>query len=182
MIEVVHEHSVDLSLLRERANILDLGCRGFGFTHAMRDLGHTVFPVDIDDLPEFNDYERCAITNYTGYCGIIHTNDPQGTKIGPGNSIPCYTLEDYMKLKRVEFWDLLKSDIEGAEYEMVLNLTKPPAKQVSMEMHMHCGQKESQVWDIVLKLKELGYQKAAWDYSEKHGAGLNVWDALFILK
>jgi len=181
MIEVIHEHSVDMSLLPAKATILDLGCRGFAFTNHFRELGHTVHAVDIDDL-QHGDYDQCAITNYNGMCGIIHTGDPQGTKIGPGDSIRCYTLEDYMKLKGVEFWDLIKADIEGGEFEMVMSLSKAPTRQISMEFHGHCGQTNEEIMAIVDRLGKLGYTPIQHDCNARHGAGFNYWDSLFILK
>jgi len=181
MIEVIHEHSVDISLLPAKATILDLGCRGFAFTNYFRELGHTVHAVDIDDL-QHGDYDQCAITNYTGMCGITNTGDPQGTKIGPGDSIRCYTLEDYMKLKGVEFYDLVKVDIEGGEYEMIMDLDFSPAQQISIEMHRHCGQSDLEIFNIVWRLNLLGYEAQKHELTSEHGAGLNFWDSLFILK
>lgn len=181
MIEVVHEHSVDMELLPAKATILDLGCRGFQFGNYFRKLGHEVHEVDMDSGLH-GKYDQCAITNYTGYCGIIHFPDPQATRVGLGASIPCYTLEDYMKLKGVEFFDLLKSDIEGAEYEMIMSLAKAPAKQLSIEWHLHCGQTKEQVREAGEKLINLGYWPKRLELTEQHGAGLNYWDSLFILK
>jgi len=181
MIEIIREHSVDISLLPAKATILDLGCRGFAFTNHFRELGHTVHAVDIDDL-QHGDYDQCAITNYTGMCGITHTGDPQGTKIGPGDSIRCYTLEDYMKLKGVEFYDLIKSDCEGEEIKIVESLTEAPAKMLSIEWHLHTGQDPKGVYWAVKRLNELGYETIKHELTEAHGAGYNNWDSLFILK
>lgn len=180
-IQVIHEHSVDLELLPQKATILDLGCRGMEFTNHFLRLGHKVFPLDIDDFQP-KDYEQCAITNYTGYCGITHTNDPQGTKMGPGDSIPCYTMEDFMKHRGIKFFDLVKMDVEGAEVEIIASLIEPPSKQLSIEWHRHCGQSLKEIADSLYKLNELGYEIIQHEFTEAHGAGLNAWDSLFILK
>lgn len=180
-IETVHEHSYCPELLPANAIIADIGCRNFLWANHFRELGHTVHAVDIDDL-EGGDYDQCAITNYTGFCGMVTNNDPQATKIGPGDLIPCYTLVDFMKMKEVKIYDLLKSDIEGSEYDMVMGLKKAPAKQISMEMHIHCGQTIEQTADIYLKLISLGYKTIKHSMTSEHGAGLNYWDSLFILK
>lgn len=181
MIEVIHEHSVDMNLLPKKATILDLGCRGFQFGNYFRKLGHIVHEVDMDD-GLYGSYDQCAITNYTGFCGIIHTSDPQGTKIGPGHLIPCYTLEDYMKLKGVEFLDVIKMDVEGAEVDIIASLTKAPSKQLSIEWHRHCGQPLKDIADSLYKLTELGYKTIKHEFTNEHGAGLNAWDSLFILQ
>ena len=181
MIEVIHEHSVCLDLLPAKAVIADIGCRGFAFTNHFRELGHTVHAIDIDDL-QHGDYDQCAIAGWTGLCGISRNNDPQATKIGPGENVRCYTLKDYMKSKGVEFYDLIKSDIEGAEYAMIMNLEKAPAKQLSVEFHMHCGQTLLQVNEMVATLVSLGYRPVTHEYTTMHGAGFNYWQSLFILK
>lgn len=185
MISVIAEHSVRLDLLPEWANILDLGCRGFtfreGILKAFGERGVYIYGVDIDYLNS-DDYTRCAITNFTGKCGIWRNNDPQATRIAVGNEIDCYTLEVFSKLKGVEFWDLIKMDIEGSEYEVIMSLTKAPCKQFSIEFHIHCGQTKEQVSECVTKLESLGYEIATHELTEQHGAGFNYWSSLFILK
>lgn len=185
MIEVIHEHSYYPDLLPEKAVIADIGCRGFLWTNHFRELGHTVHAIDMDDL-QHGDYDRCAINKYTGECGIWRGNDPQATKIDPLNinleSVRCYTLEDYMKLKGVDFFDLIKSDCEGAEVDIIMSLSKPPTKQYSIEWHLHCGQDPKDVYWATKRLNELGYETIKHELTEAHGAGYNFWSSLFILK
>lgn len=185
-IQIVHEHSVDLDLLPKKATILDLGCRGMEFTNHFLRLGHKVFPLDIDDFQP-KDYEQCAITDYTGFCGITRSNDMQATKIGPINhftaeQVPCYTLEEFMRTRGINFFDLIKMDVEGAEEEIVFSLKKAPSKQMSIEFHMHCGQSVAVVEAIKFHLEILGYETILHEMTEQHGAGKNYWSSLFILK
>lgn len=180
MIEVIHEHSYSPDLLPEKAVIADIGCRGFLWTNHFRELGHTVHAIDIDRF-DGADYDRCAITSVTGMCGITYTNDPQGTRIGPGNSIPCYTLGDYMKLKRIEFFDLIKMDVEMSELDIIKSLHNPPATQISIEFHLHCGQTKEEVNYIVGLLEFMHYTTVQHQLSDAHGAGYNFWSSLFIL-
>jgi hypothetical protein len=190
MITVIAEHSVDLSLLSEKANILDLGCRGFLFTNELRRLGHNVEAVDIDDLfnptgdNKWTHYDQMAITGFDGVVGIERNNDPQATKIGHGSEkVQCMTLATFSKFKNILFWDLIKIDIEGSEYEVIMSLTEPPAKQLSIEFHLHTGiYGDAQVKEMEDKLLSLGYFPAKHDKYPAHGLSPNYWDSLFILQ
>lgn len=180
MVEIA-EHSVELSLLPERANILDLGCRGFAFTDYFRKKGHIVHAVDIDDLKGY--YFQCAILDYNGRIGIHKDRDPQATRVKEGDDIVCYTLETFSKLRGVEFWDLIKMDIEMAEYQVILDMKKPMAKQLSIEFHLHYGEYgQNEMIEMEAKLFDLGYRIYKHNLEERYGAGYNYWDSLFILK
>jgi hypothetical protein len=183
MITVVHEHSVDLDLLPKNSNILDLGCRGFLFTNEMERLGHKVFPVDIDTLPENRPYYRIAISDNDGKCGIQHDNDKQATRIKEGSEISCYTLESFSLACAIDVWDLIKIDIEGAELQVIQSLKCPPAKQLSIEFHLHTGiYGINEMTLMVAKLQALGYEAVSHEMTSQHGAGVNYWDSLFILR
>lgn len=188
MITVIAEHSVDLSILPEKANILDLGCRGFLFINELRRLGHTVYPVDCDYL-QGQVYYNYAITNYNGFTDLYKSGDPQGTRINKrheaqsDSSVQCFTLDRFSLMVGIEFWDLIKIDIEGSEYEVIMSLTEPPAKQLSIEFHLHTGiYGDAQVKEMEDKLLSLGYFPVKHDKTSQHGCGLNYWDSLFILQ
>lgn len=182
MIRKIAEHLVDIELLPIRAKILDLGCRGFQFTSALRSMGHWVIPVDIDVL-DHKEYFRCAISDFDGLCGLSRSFDAQATKIDKmSNGIDCYKLESFSKMMKVDFWDLIKYDIEGAEYESIMTLNNAPAAQLSIEFHLHTGiYKQHEVDLMIDKLKSLGYRIASHEYTSQHGSGFNYWDSLFIL-
>jgi len=183
MITTIAEHACDLDLLPPKANILDLGCRNFLFCNEMERLGHKVFPVDIDKLDTDKPYYQVAITDYDGKCGIHHDRDPQATRIKPGEEIPCYKLETFMAACGVDMFDLIKIDIEGAEYPVIMSLKKAPARMLSIEFHLHTGiytQNEMKLMEA--KLRELGYEFARHELTAQHGAGYSYWDSLFILR
>lgn len=190
MISVIHEHSVDLDILRKGANILDLGARGMSFTKYFDERGDYVVPVDMDLLKDetyVRPYVRLAVTNYNGTVNIKRTGDKQATAISKiitnGEWVNCVTLEKLSADSKVSFWDLIKMDIEGSELEVIMSLTKAPAKQLSIEFHLHTG-----VYNILdmrrmeLKLKDLGYKTAKHEMTNQHSAGFNFWDSLYILK
>ena len=183
MITVIAEHSVDLDLLQKESKVLDIGCRGFLFTDEMTRLGYNVFPVDIDQLPENRPYYRVAITDYDGKCGIHYENDKQATRIKEGTEASCFTLESFSSACGVDVWDLIKIDIEGAELQVIQSLKKAPAKQLSIEFHLHTGiYGVNEVRLMEAKLSALGYQTVSHEMTAQHGAGMNYWDSLFILK
>jgi len=179
MITTIAEHSVDLELLPEKSNILDLCCRGFLFADYMRSLGHNVVCVDIDHLTG-GSYHRVAISDYNGRAGVQRFHDPQATQIKEGDEVACYTLENFIQNSETKF-DLIKIDVEGAEYQIIQSLTVAPAKQLSIEFHLHTGaytQNEMKLMETKLML--LGYEKTRHELTAQHGAGFSYWDSLFI--
>jgi len=193
-IEKIHEHSVDTSLLPEGAKILDIGARGFLFAEYFERLGHDVTCIDADDLPYTHNrhhYLECAISDYNGDAEIIRNKDLQATSIKRAEEpydklkdyIHCYTLVELSNICGIPFWSLIKIDIEGSEYQVIMSLEKAPATQLSIEFHLHTG--IYGMYEMTLmedKLKALGYYPAKHEMTEEHGAGTNFWDSLWILK
>lgn len=202
MITVIAEHSVDLSLLPEKANILDLGCRNFLFAMELTRQGHWVRTVDPDSavlgghIVAYTSYPqmihshfRVAITNENGLCRVNYSKDPQATTVTKamiplaGFDVQMYTLKSFSEMVGVTFWDLIKFDIEGSEYEVITSLTEPPAKQLSIEFHLHTKiYGDAQVKEMEDKLLSLGYFPVKHDKTSQHGLGLNYWDSCWILK
>ena len=178
----IGEHTIDLSLLPESAHILDLGCRGFDFTNHFKNLGHNVFSVDCD-LLKGADYYWLAITDRDGLVGIERNSDPQGTRIKEGSEVMGMKLESFSKLAKVDFWDVIKFDIEGAEYQVIMSLTEAPAKQLSIEFHTHTGiYGTREVERMEKKLYQLGYKQIQHKKEARHGLQANWWDSLFVLE
>ena len=182
MIEVIAEHSVAIDLLPEKAKILDAGCRGMLFTNEMRRLGHNVLAIDIDDLKR-PDYYQIALGGKAGRVGIKRSADPQATSVCEGDEVMCFDLELLCKTSRCDFFDLIKLDIEGSEYEVIMSMDRPYCKQLSWEAHLHTGiYGPSGIIEMENKLLNLGYFPAKHDMTQQHGLGYNYWDSLFILK
>lgn len=173
MIQVIAEHSVDLSLLPKNAIILDGGCRGFEFSNYFRELGHQVLAFDIDMLE--GNYIRAALGLNDGWCSVNKTNDPQATHTILGNDTKIHKIESLGK------FDLIKLDIEGDEYEILKHSEHPMAKQLSIEFHAHCGkQTKEQLDELLIYLSQYYNITATWE--SRYGAGFNYWDVLFIAK
>lgn len=187
MIVTVAEHQLDINLLPAKAKILDLGCLNMIYTNEMRRLGHSVYPVDIQELNE--DYYRVAITDYDGYGYILYNDDKQATMFSQfpqkgirSERLKCKTLKTFMKDVGVDMFDLIKMDVESSEWQIINSLDFTPATQLEIEFHLHTGAYlENDVNAMLFKLKSLGYYVASHEKTAQHGCGLNYWSSLFIL-
>lgn len=196
-IKIIHEHSVDLDLLPEKAAILDAGCRGLEFTRHFQQLGHNVLAIDIDDLGEENKlrYLRMGLYFHAGKTMVSDDEDPQARHITDvhlfekGQDVPkikegevyLATIAGCAHSCDVEQFDLIKMDIEGAEFVILQNEKHPIAKQVSVEFHAHCGQSKQQL-DHLLKWLGKWYDVHNQVWEERHGCSANYWDILLIAK
>lgn len=181
-IQTIAEHSVAMDLLRPGSYILDAGCRWMEFHDELTRLGHYVYALDCDKLSRA-DYHRIALSDHNGWVGVKRTKDVQATTICNGDEVRCSTIKDLSLLFGVPFWDLIKLDIEGSEYDVVMSLDKAPAKQLSIEFHLHTGAYNmAALKSMEMKLNRLGYYQARHEMTSQHGCGLNYWDSLFILR
>lgn len=189
-IQVIAEHSVALDLLPKKANILDLGARGCQFCNHFKSLGHNVFSVDCDNIEGIT-HPNLAISNFSGHASIIRDVDPQATRVVPYNGkyknpfitlVNCMTLQEFSKSVGIEVFDLIKIDIEAAEYEVIMSLDYPPAVQISWEAHLHTGlYKIAQVREMEEKLSSLGYIPLRHEMTKQHGLCENYWDSLWVI-
>lgn len=190
-IERVAEHSFCPELMPEGAKVLDLGCLGFVFKNEMIRRGYWVYAVDIQYL-EGGGYTRLGITDYDGVGLVLHNSDKQAATLSGRlkregedhiETVECETLKTFSRKMDVEFWDLIKMDVEGSEKQIIMSLTEPPAKQLSIEFHLHTGIYDIQmVTKMRLKLFSLGYIAVQHELTEEHGCGLNFWDSVFVLQ
>lgn len=145
-------HSVETSLLNPGGWALDAGCRGFSFTRAMRDLGCTVLALDpASDVvcPEELKFGPLAVRFanllLTERCSMYlfyESNDRMSSTIIPSNrhamaEIMCVGLNvaTLMSLIGIAIFDVVKLDIEGAEYSVLNAWPGPVARQISVEWH-----------------------------------------------
>lgn len=182
-ITTIAEHTVCLDLLPEKAKIIDAGCRGFAFTNELRNLGHDVYPIDCDKLPESN-YFQYALSHVQAPYSIITSPDPQATKIEINNFSHelTHTIESFSKVVGVDKWDLIKLDIEGAEFEILEEAKHPIANQVSVEFHAHCTNQTKAKIDQLLQHMSNWYTIHNQVWESKHGCQPNYWDILLVSK
>lgn len=181
-IQTIAEHSVDMDLLPEKAMIADFGCLGFLFTDEMRRRGHKVLALDIQKFDR-DDYFQIAISDKIGRVGVKRTKDPQAATITEGGEIMAMDIDMLMLVTRISFFDLIKMDIEGSEYGVIMSLKRPVAKQLSIEFHLHTGvYSETEILMMENKLLSLGYFPVQHDKTRQHGCGYNYWNSLWVLQ
>lgn len=183
MIEEICEHSIDVSMIQAGSCVLDVGCRGFGFSNALAALGAVVYPVDIDDLGSDQSYTRCAITATEGLCGIQMTDDPQARHTIAGTTIVAHTIASFSKFAGVTRWAVIKLDCEGDEFGILSALTAPPADQITVEFHQHTARRRAQAeLDSLFDHLRQWYAMPVCKFDSRHGVGFNYWDCLFTIK
>lgn len=195
-LQCIAEHTVDLSLLTRGSKVLDLGCREFTWSKAMLEYVDEVWCVDADPDVKVPESPLKLIR------GAVLAYDDQPVYLkqwgnGTGNKVyeQCerrpngkyvearsITIKTISEIVRVKIWDVIKFDIEGSEIGVLLSLDVPPSKQLSIEFHIHTGTPNQNVDKAVKYLESLGYQTVQHELSAQHGAGINYWDSLFILK
>lgn len=195
-ISIIAEHSVNIFGLKRTSKVLDLGCRNFSFANAILHYVDEVFCVDPDPGVSTTD-ERFEVLNVaicaeSGYKDYVKFGNGTGNYIrdteviGKGQSmqkVQCMTLEAISNLFHVKKWELIKMDIEGSEYEVLMSLTQAPARQISVEFHQHTAKKKTpeQIQKLIFHLSQW-YTIYNFNLTEAHGCGLNYWDVLLIEK
>jgi len=164
--KTIDGHTFDEELLTEHGWVIDAGCRGFNFTYEMLIHDRNVCALDIDNfqVPVWEHLEskllfkQAALTHYTGQTEAYFFGDGQGNFLKPlneppGNTpdrpcetrvVPCITLADIYKEIGTDI-DLLKLDIESAEYQILENINPIP-RQITVEFHQHCNEKLHNVY------------------------------------
>lgn len=160
--QTVDGHTFFPGLLTDHGWVIDAGCRGFKLPEYLevqkprisyKDFNYQTYCLDIEhfEKPELvTVFKQAALTNYTGQteCYLFGNgtgNFIKGINGVPGNTedrpvqtitVPTITLQDIYKEIGTDI-DLLKLDIEGAEY-LVLENIDPIPRQITVEFHEHC--------------------------------------------
>lgn len=191
---VIAEHSVDLSLIKRDSKVLDLGCRSFSFANEMLKYVDEIYCVDADNSVKTEDpriklinvaiSNENKITRYVkfgnGTGNYLEVNEPRPAECEV-EYVQVWTLQNLFRHLDIHEWSLIKIDIEKSEIPVIKSLTSPPAKQLSIEFHKHCGSTEKEIQECFKKL-ETWYDCTYKDYSDKHGCGFNYWDTLWLRK
>jgi len=182
MIANIVQHSVDIDLLPIKANILDIGCRGFKLTEYFNKY-HNVYSVDIGKLSGkyMTEYYRIAITNRNGDIGVYNDHRPAATHVIEGNEIRSMTLDTFSEYVGVSYWHLIVMDIEDSEYDVLKEAKHPIARQVSVEFHAHLGRSKKELDELLEMLSEFYIiHNQVWEKAQC--SDYNYWDILLIAK
>jgi FkbM family methyltransferase len=184
-IKIFNEHSVDVDLLTGGVCI-DVGCRGFQFSEAMRDLGCEVVAFDMEDMqaPEGIEFIRGAVSNgdVNRMGKYIDTKDKQAKYLSDQGTILVDVFGINQLYDNFQKIDLLKLDVEGSEYLILSEPNfRPVPRQISVEFHMHCHRAlHDQYYDKCMENLLKYYEPVQHELTQAHGAGWNYWDSLFV--
>lgn len=128
--------------------VLDAGCRGFEFANWFRTRGHEVLPLDPD--PEVwtsgcaAGWEKSRTLGEVALSSAVRPMSYVGA--GEGGHLVEYAGESRVKLVTIGElarshgpFDVVKLDIEGSEYGVLLDWGAPYARQITVEFHEHMG-------------------------------------------
>ncbi len=188
MITTISEHTIDISLL---SGGIYVGCLGFGFSKAIKDLGCKVYAFDLEDmLPPYGiAFIKTGVSVRNSERSFIKTQDRQGYFLadfcdqgerGLIEQININLLYDILGNNI----DVLKIDCEGEEYRILSDVNfRPIPKQITVEFHMH-SRRDLHDYYYAKCIENLAkyYNPVKHELTEAHGAGKNYWDSLWVHK
>lgn len=196
---VVDNHSVAEDLLT-KGPVLDAGCRGFHFAEHFAKRGHPVACMDPDpsvtpppslsDLVVWSHFLRAALVapGYPKHMRLRMTEDAEARHITQAEQegdplIYCMTIADVMTDLHVSQWDLVKLNVEGAEYDILAQWPGPISRQIVVSFHEHTDRRRGE-YAIQNIVEHLGkwYVPIRHEFDERYCAGRNAWDSVFCLK
>lgn len=211
MIISISEHSVETDILTPGGWVMDFGC-GVDFTFSMKmiEMGMKVISIDpnpnIINTPQLENlfYERKALVtdesiesisldvfNDTDAASTIKTNnDISFVRKENTITVETTTLKKLMDKYKIDRLDVLKLDIEGTEYSVLMSIDSDIAKQISIEFHDFRGMNpyypNNEMYYDELRLKLNNYTFVKHEREQHLGipgeSGKNYWDSLLISK
>src|ERR1035437_1282077 len=146
----ISEHTIEESIIKKNGFILDIGCVNFTFSLGVKKYCDNIICIDpnsnILSIPEGLIYEKSAlISGDDKSVEFFIYNDIQGYSIlNPQRDwcqlvekvkVDACNLQDIMSKYNIEQFDLIKLDIEGAEYDVLDKIDWTVSKQYSVEFH-----------------------------------------------
>lgn len=186
----IDEHTFDETLLTSNSRVLDVGCRGFNFANYIVDnFGCDVTAIDADPQIKCNNpkikYINAVVTNSNqNSMKFFHFGNGTGSYSEECFQQPaCCEVFEISTYKIEPFWDLIKLDCEGAEYNILQSMTSPLSRQLSVEFHEHTPARKGEdvIRNIFTHLSQW-YNILGDNRQTLHGCESNYWDVLFILR
>lgn len=207
----LYEHSIEESLIDKNGFAIDLGCGvDFYFSEALTKYGLKVISVDpnpkIVNVPNNEKifFENKAIVtdenikeieikiyNDTDAATIIKSKNPDITSSISTSIIQTVTIKELMKKYSIKQFEIMKIDIEGMEYELLMSFDKPISKQICVEFHDFRNfnpyyPNNEKYYNLLIQKLSKWYDIVKHKLEIHHGmpsnCNKNYWDSLFILK
>jgi len=201
-LKLVCGHTI-AELPKKSGCVLDIGGHKLGFAGPMAIDGYKVFVIEPDkDTPLPKDPNihliRTALVSQGRagqVCNLVKWSSGEGNHLDclPGgvpesSSMQLTTTMSIAQIHnmfKVDVWDIVKMDCEGAEYDALLEWPGPIARQITIEFHEHTGGHRDGKSVYPAILNHLGQ----WYDAVQHVAEVryyckkpNYWDSLFVLK
>ena len=195
-------HTIDESLLPEDPVVLDVGCRSFDFCQEILNIRPSARIIAMDPDPDMEDPQMAGVefVNKALVFGDKASSGYASYSTGEGNmltdlesyydarmlTVECVQIARLMEDLDIEYWDLVKLDCEGSEFDILANWPGPIANQISVEFHDGHPQREgahrepheryfNSLWS------RLADYKVVQHIFFKQGDWFGHWDSLFVL-
>jgi len=204
----IQEHTIEESIINKEGWVLDLGCINFSFSKDIKQYCNNIICVDpnpsIDTniVPDGVFYESVAITHdekiseqtfyiYNDVQGYSLLNPPRDWCVLQKTiTVPVTTIKKIMEKYGIKKFELIKFDIEGAEYEILKNLDWSVSKQYSIEFHDFRSMNPyypdnekyyRELFDSIKNVKHIKHEIT--DHAGfPSGMGRNYWDSLIVME
>lgn len=198
----IAEHTVDVDRLTPGGWVLDAGCRNFGFARGLAERGCRVLAIDADptvvaeDIPNVTFLHR-AIAAEAGTRSLVMSSDPQARYLTPvgstavgGEKVEALTIEQLSSCHPFTPilpadgppWDVVKLDVEGAEYDILQAWPGPISQQLSIEFHEHVCPRASEVYESIFEHLGQWYDVVQHVKEARHCAAPSWYDSLLVLR
>ncbi len=211
----VSEHSIEENLLTPGCWVLDLGSStDFVFAKEMLNRGMKVISVDCNPkiessiLPDHINFhfERKAIipeNDFSEFKTMKVFNDTDAATTSESTNLRPYSvlietinvetikISEIMSKYNITEFEVIKIDIEGSEYDLLLQMNHPLSKQLSVEFHDFRDLNPTfpnneiyyeQLMDKILPHYSIVKHEKTHHPGFAHGHGYNFWDSLFVKK
>lgn len=189
-LEIVDNHTVIVDRLTG-GPVLDAGARGFRFSKWFAERGHKVYALDpapdVENprIPNVNFFRSGLVgTNMPGDWSLVELPDKEASYLKRGAApkyIPTTDVPGIMSFCRIEHFDLIKLNVEGAEYDVLSTLEGPVATQIVVSFHEHTGRGIGRAGcdHIVAKLSKW-YDVVQHVWEPRYCSHANYWDSVLL--
>ncbi len=119
--------------------------------------------IKLNNLNNINAF-NIGLASKNGYLSIdqnqtnLGNNTSNFSQIKTSNSVRSYTLSSFLMATNMKKVDLLKSDCEGAEFDIFLNLPQKTYKKIDrIVMEYHLFNPQYHLRDLIKKLNQNGF-------------------------
>jgi hypothetical protein len=146
LVKLVGEHTIDVDLLPEAPLVLDAGCRTFNFCEEIFALRPKARIIAIDPGPDIEipddsriKFIRCALMEVDQCCKVWLKmagceSVTSRTPVPGWQEVAVAPFRNVLKMWG-PYFDLIKFDCEGAEFDILKNWPGRCATQINIEFH-----------------------------------------------